>query len=477
MRGTDPPTQRNLEDLLGQQLGEMDASICRKFENLLGQHQRLIETAIGRAHDDAQEQFVERLLDIIAGMRRLEDKLDRIADSLLQRQSSSVQTRDAVQGELQEKLMNNVEFNQQNCNNSKADVETHNKAGAVRSKSLVEIIDKVCAGKGPAGNLVSRHITMQAPASCQVSQDARSNMSGAHFAPRLQVCVQASQQAMPTQLVEQQRTVTPSGLEQQAANEQPVPQAKAELSFRREKIRGMSLLSSSRRESLDVGRKLEALSESLGKKLERIAYVLGIRNLNVADNSADDAEESHQVSKGARSNVLDAHFAPNLQVCVQAYQQAMGTQLAEQQKTVTPPGSEQQVENEQPVPQAKAELSFRREKIRGMSLLHFGGSSRREGLEVDRKLEALSESLGKKLERIAYVLGIRNLNVVDNSADDAEDRKRLMEKLKVAFENHRQEMFRTKISDREIWLDSVFGICKPDKRIGKRGSRYSVSFV
>ncbi len=92
-------------------------------------------------------------------------------------------------------------------------------------------------------------------------------------------------------------------------------------------------------------------------------------------------------------------------------------------------------------------------------------------LDVDRKLDALSESIGRKLERIAYALGIRNLNVVDNSADDAEDRKRLMEKLKSAFDNDRMKRFREAGTEKEKWLEHVFGICKPDQRIGKRGSR------
>jgi hypothetical protein len=88
--------------------------------------------------------------------------------------------------------------------------------------------------------------------------------------------------------------------------------------------------------------------------------------------------------------------------------------------------------------------------------------------DVERKLDSLSESMSRKLERIAYALGIRNLNVVDNSGDDAEDRKRLMEKLKSAFDNDRLRRFREAGSEREQWLEYVFGICKPDQRVGKR---------
>ncbi len=38
--------------------------------------------------------------------------------------------------------------------------------------------------------------------------------------------------------------------------------------------------------------------------------------------------------------------------------------------------------------------------------------------QVGQQLEVLSDSLSRKLERMAYALGIRNLNVVDNSGDD-----------------------------------------------------------
>jgi hypothetical protein len=38
--------------------------------------------------------------------------------------------------------------------------------------------------------------------------------------------------------------------------------------------------------------------------------------------------------------------------------------------------------------------------------------------EVGRRLDSLADSLSRKLERIAYALGIRNLAAVDNSGDD-----------------------------------------------------------
>jgi hypothetical protein len=338
----------------------MDASIRRNFEKLLGQHQVLTVEAIGRAHDDAQEQLVDGFLSITVGMRRLEAKMDRIAESILQLQRSPV-TGESAQGVLQ---INPV--GSEGCSSSKNDLESHCEEKDDRSTSLLEVIDKVCIGKGPAGYSDSAKLVKQAPVSFPSSTEAKSDGSDSHFGTQLLDVAQLSEQKKPA---------PPSG----------------------------------------------------------------------------------------------------------------------QQTTADLSASEMQVTNELSVPQVKTEQSFNRRKIRETSWQHgWGGShrgSRKEGmlttemlamkptLDVDRKLDALSDSLGKKLERIAYVLGIRNLNVVDNSADDAEDRKRLMEKLKFAFESDRQKKLSKLESDGEQWLDHVFGICKPDQRIGKRGSRHNISVV
>ncbi len=45
------------------------------------------------------------------------------------------------------------------------------------------------------------------------------------------------------------------------------------------------------------------------------------------------------------------------------------------------------------------------------------------------------------------------------------------EKLKVAIELDRRSKVRTIVSSGEVWIDYLFGICRPDQRIGKRGSR------
>ncbi len=79
--------------------------------------------------------------------------------------------------------------------------------------------------------------------------------------------------------------------------------------------------------------------------------------------------------------------------------------------------------------------------------------------------------IDRKLERIAASLGIRG---VSREGDEEEDRKRLKEKLKQAIEADRRSRMRTIFSTREVWLEYVFGICRPDQRMGKRGSRWPV---
>jgi hypothetical protein len=338
----------------------MDASIRRNFEKLLGQHQVLMVHAIARAHDDAQEQLVDGLLSITVGMRRLEAKMDSIAESMLQRQRAPV-TGDGAQGALQTSLVG-----REGDSSSKTDLEAHCEEKAVRSRSLLEVIDKVCIGEGPtlARYLDSEKMIKQAPVSYPSGRDAKSDASDSRFGTQLLDVAQLSEKEKPAQPAEQQSTAGLSGLEKQVTNELSVPQARAGLSFNKKHVRGTSL-----------------------------QPVWG---------------GSH---RGSRKEGM------------------LTTEMLAMKPT----------------------------------------------LDVDRKLDALSESLGKKLERIAYVLGIRNLNVVDNSADDAEDRKRLMEKLKFAFESDRQKKLSKLESDGEKWLDHVFGICKPDQRIGKRGSRYTIS--
>jgi ElaB/YqjD/DUF883 family membrane-anchored ribosome-binding protein len=75
--------------------------------------------------------------------------------------------------------------------------------------------------------------------------------------------------------------------------------------------------------------------------------------------------------------------------------------------------------------------------------------------------------LDKKIERIAGAVGV--LFTGGGHGDDNEDRKRLKEKLKAALERQT----RTIVAEQEEWMEYIFGICKPDGRVGKRGSRYN----
>jgi hypothetical protein len=85
-------------------------------------------------------------------------------------------------------------------------------------------------------------------------------------------------------------------------------------------------------------------------------------------------------------------------------------------------------------------------------------------------LDAKFADISKRLERIALAVGVK---VGHQDGDDEEDRRRLKEKLKVAIELDRRTKVRTIVSSSEMWLEYIFGICPPDKRVGKRGSRYS----
>jgi hypothetical protein len=86
-------------------------------------------------------------------------------------------------------------------------------------------------------------------------------------------------------------------------------------------------------------------------------------------------------------------------------------------------------------------------------------------------LAELSTKVGlmdRKMDRIAGAVGVRSGG---NEGDDDEDRKRLKEKLKAAIETERRRRIHTIVSSSDAWLEYLFGICKPDQRTGKRGSR------
>ncbi len=83
-------------------------------------------------------------------------------------------------------------------------------------------------------------------------------------------------------------------------------------------------------------------------------------------------------------------------------------------------------------------------------------------------LEAKFGVIDKRLERISASMKIKS---DANDGDDDEDRRRLKERLKDAIEVDRRSRIHTIISKKEMWLEYIFGLCSPDQRIGKRGSR------
>ncbi len=76
---------------------------------------------------------------------------------------------------------------------------------------------------------------------------------------------------------------------------------------------------------------------------------------------------------------------------------------------------------------------------------------------VEDRIESIAEAIGVTFET----------KVGDNDAD----RKRLKERLKEAlkFENSDRSLHKT---EKESWMEYIFGICRHDGRAGKVGSRY-----
>jgi hypothetical protein len=84
---------------------------------------------------------------------------------------------------------------------------------------------------------------------------------------------------------------------------------------------------------------------------------------------------------------------------------------------------------------------------------------------ADRRLD----SLDRKLNMIAEAVGVR---VRAKEEEDAEDRKRLKERLKEALALEKQGKLRSANQDeKESWAEYIFGIAQPNGRIGKMGSR------
>jgi hypothetical protein len=86
---------------------------------------------------------------------------------------------------------------------------------------------------------------------------------------------------------------------------------------------------------------------------------------------------------------------------------------------------------------------------------------------LDSKFDKRFEAIEKRLEKIADAVGVKKMVAEGN---DDEDRKRLKERLNEALGEHRRKVLRNE-EEIEGWTEYIFGICKPNGRLGKHGSR------
>ena len=86
----------------------------------------------------------------------------------------------------------------------------------------------------------------------------------------------------------------------------------------------------------------------------------------------------------------------------------------------------------------------------------------------NRVINLQLEGLDRTLALVAEAVGV---NYLTGEAGDRDDRRRLKEKLKVAMETGQRLTVRQIDSEREMWMEYFFGICKPDGRVGKAGSK------
>ena len=104
--------------------------------------------------------------------------------------------------------------------------------------------------------------------------------------------------------------------------------------------------------------------------------------------------------------------------------------------------------------------------------LRVGASAPEPPSEEVSRLEELGTRLAQVDRKVDRIVGAMGIKGGGNEGDDDEDRRRLKEKLKVAIELDRRSRIRTIVSSGEVWLEYLFGICRPDQRMGKRGSRW-----
>ncbi len=89
-------------------------------------------------------------------------------------------------------------------------------------------------------------------------------------------------------------------------------------------------------------------------------------------------------------------------------------------------------------------------------------------LTVHKEEQHTLATMGRTLALVAKAVGVNE--ITDDGG--AEERRRLKEKLKSAMESGTRHSVRHIESEREMWTEYIFGICKPDGRVGKAGSRH-----
>jgi hypothetical protein len=93
--------------------------------------------------------------------------------------------------------------------------------------------------------------------------------------------------------------------------------------------------------------------------------------------------------------------------------------------------------------------------------------------KMQESMDTKIETIEKKLYNIAegFAEGFDRVEN-DMAKEEAEDRKRLKERLKEALDEGKRILRTSTDLKSDGWLEFIFGICKPDGRIGKAGSRF-----
>jgi hypothetical protein len=93
---------------------------------------------------------------------------------------------------------------------------------------------------------------------------------------------------------------------------------------------------------------------------------------------------------------------------------------------------------------------------------------------VPSKVDSQYDGIERRLDKIAFAVGIRN---VVSAGDDNEDRKRLKMRLKEALTIQNANDDRVSVAEPEGYLEYFLGIRPPNGRIGKQGSRYGCGWA